>query len=185
MFNYKFIELPKLDVIQRRVWNDWLHMDIDDDRFWPQDKADWEHYTELVEAVETIMEWGKVHYVALVTVNPGSRLPIHTDGGGNDRRHPYAVNIPIHNCDKTYTPFYECIDAKYDPKFTNTFNASDSYFNYPEHAVKEIDRMYLTQPAYFRHQTIHSVINPTSEIRVALSVRFNHPIKQISEQHHV
>lgn len=178
IFNYKFLELPKLNVIQRRVWNDWLHMDIDDDRFWPQDKKDWEHYTELVEAVETVMDWGKVWYVALVTVNPGSRLPIHTDGGENDKRNPYALNIPIHNCDKTYTPFYRLLDPDYKPKPTTTFSKNDLYLDYPEDQVEEVDRMYLTQPAYFRHQMIHSVINPTNQLRVALSVRFTEDISK-------
>ena len=179
IFNYKFIELPKLDVIQRRVWNDWFHMDIDDDRFWPQDKKDWEHYTELVEAVETVMPWHTVYYVALVTVNPGSRLPIHTDAGENNARHPYGLNIPIHNCKDTYTPFYRVLDPDYTAKVTNTFSKADSYYDYPEDQVEEVDRMYLTQPAFFCHQTIHSVINPTEQLRVALALRFTEPIAGI------
>lgn len=85
-----------------------------------------------------------------------------------------AINIPLANCENSYTLFFEII-------IPDNRHPDDIYVYYPEYyqcggidlnIVKEIDRYTLDRPAILRVNIPHGVYNPTKQIREVATFRF-------------
>jgi hypothetical protein len=172
--NYKFIDFPKLDEIQKIIL-----------QFIPEDVKKYTVFRSLpenkfalckplVEAVETIKPWSDVYYIAMITVAPHDKLPTHTDWDMKDK--PYSLNIPIYNCDKTPSIFYKLKIPDDQPKVIFQ-DHGDPFYYYSADQTEEIERFNLTQTAFFNTQVPHSALNTTSEARIMISVRFKSPIE--------
>lgn len=104
---------------------------------------------------------------------------VHIDGK-DDERHETdfdptnAINIPLVNCENSYTIFFE-IDLP------EGRHPEDIYVYYPEHyqcggmdltIIREIDRFTLNKPAALRVNIPHGVYNPTNQMRQVATFRF-------------
>lgn len=85
-----------------------------------------------------------------------------------------AINIPLINCENSYTLFFE-IDLP------NGRHPDDIHVYYPEYyqcggmdltLIKEVDRFTLNKPAILRVNVPHGVFNPTNQIREVATFRF-------------
>jgi hypothetical protein len=132
----------------------------------------------LVDAVNQICSWQDILYILFISTPPGVEF-IHRDSDEHD--YFWVLNIPILNCKDAYTSFYEPLPGEQGivpaPKKCAESNVGpgrgDGYTQWQPNQVKEIDRMYLTQPMLFNMATIHGIHNPTNHPRVSISIRMN------------
>jgi len=172
-FTYKFIDLPNIEKIGEIVWR---HIPPEEKNQLSYRSSSVELFSKckpLVEAVEVIKPWSDVREIGLVIVKPNSKLYIHTDLGELTIKHKYALNFPIYNTENVYTVFYKAKD-NVEGKITYQEHG-DPFVYYEEQDVYEIDRMNLTRAAFVNTQILHTVINPTTEPRAAITLRFNTP----------
>ena len=174
-FLYKFINLPNVDKIGEIIWRNlpdeikFTSVSI----YKTVDMALFYKCKPLVEAVETIRPWNELDQIAIVVVKPHGRIPIHTDLGEYTIPTKYALNFPIFNTDNCYTAFYKLNkDVEGPIKYQDH---GDPYVSYRDEDVEEIDRMFLTNTAFFNTQVLHSVVNLTDQPRCAITLRFKTP----------
>lgn len=129
------------------------------------DPTAYEKCKPLVDAVNQVCSWQDINYILFITAHPGIDV-IHQDSA----KHEYfwALNIPILNCKDTYTSIYEPLP---DEQGTTVSKDAGGYILWQKNQVKEIDRMYLTQPMMFNIGSIHCVHNSTDHLRVSISIR--------------
>jgi hypothetical protein len=191
--NYNFIDLGDDNLSHRLA--DFLETEVDWKQYTPeQDKdsiyaiSNWlpkeavEPCQELIDAVNRVCSWDDVDHVMVFRVSPGVEI-IHRDEDCvylPDRTVPvkWALNIPITNCENTYTAIYEALpDQQYtlEPDLPGlVWESSDGNTHvYRSDQVKEIDRYYFRRPVVLNTKTIHCVHNPTDQVSVRLSLRMN------------
>lgn len=81
-----------------------------------------------------------------------------------------AINIPLINCAETYTSFYRYLSGPI--KKMHFERDKITYVYYGDANLEEIDRYHLTGPIILNTSVPHSVVNDTSNLRFALSFRF-------------
>ena len=104
----------------------------------------------------------------LIQVEANAVGRIHTDWRPTDYGNQLALNIPLTNCEKSTTSLWS---SDYDPPTQYTTNGQPYNFFNPDRCIK-LSEFRLTAPVIFRTDVPHSVDNPTSEIRKAISIRF-------------
>ena len=99
------------------------------------------------------------------------RLSIHSDS--LDPRRVYALNIPVSNCENSYTIWYKAnegvkptIDKYGEPK------KMVYSFQYKSEDVEEIDRIESSNPAFVNVKVPHSGISFNDSVRYLISLRF-------------
>lgn len=129
-------------------------------------------FKPLINAVNKICDWSDVNSILFFNFNPGYEL-IHRDGDREVNGYEsWALNIPVLNCADTYTVFYEELPGATPDEGFLPGEATVGYTSWQPHQVKEIERMYFTQPVLFNVSSIHGVYNPTNSPRLSLSLRF-------------
>jgi hypothetical protein len=185
---FKPVELPNLDLIKQQISK--LIFESTDQEF--QQKK---HHTfldmppdfyksivPLVQAVETVRPWSDVNYIAIVRTTPGI-MDIHVDSdvGVIDQQGQYiasppeqkwALNIPIANCEETYTCWYKLKPGRQAKRVLHPIN---KYLHnmYDLEDLDEVGRYYLHSAGFFNALEIHRPVNNTNQDRVVLSIRFN------------
>jgi hypothetical protein len=144
---------------------------------WVEPLASYEDCKPLVDAVNRICSWQDIFYILYISTDPGVEF-IHRDS--DEHEYFWALNIPILNCNDAYTSFYEPLPGEQgivpgveQHAQSNVGADAGGYTLWQSHQVKEIDRMYLTQPMLFNMATIHGIHNPTNQPRVSISIRMN------------
>lgn len=88
----------------------------------------------------------------------------------------YVLNIPLINCEKSTTFFYEIID-KSQPELLWGGWGEQAKKNkltiIPQDNLKTVDQVTLTCPAFLRISKPHGVHNPTNNPRIVASIRIN------------
>lgn len=142
---------------------------------WVEPLTSYEDCKPLIDAVNRICSWQDISYILYISTNPGVEF-IHRDS--ENHAYFWALNIPILNCKDAYTSFYEplpgeqgIVPADEQHAESNVGDGAGGYTLWQPNQVKEIDRMYLTQPMLFNMATIHCVHNPTNQPRVSISIR--------------
>lgn len=171
---YKFIDLPYLEDISRII----LEYVPDDVKKYTVFKSLPEKQfalcKPLVQAVQSIKPWTDIYYIAMIVVAPHDKLPTHIDW--DMKENPYALNIPIYNCDKIPSIFYKLKDQDCEPKVIYQ-DHGDPFYYYDSDQTEEVERFFLTKAAFFNTQVPHSVFNTTDEARIMISVRFKTPLE--------
>jgi len=85
-----------------------------------------------------------------------------------------AFNIPLENCENSFTTFYEIIDESLPHVYYPNFYLCGGVD--PKN-VKEVERFTLVQPAVIRVNVPHAVLNPTDNIRQVVTFRFYNDIE--------
>lgn len=127
----------------------------------------------------SLIEFLKIHglyerwkFSFMSILNPDrNRIDIHRDNGFY-----YVLNIPILNCDNSFTVYYESKKGKkpkitiYDDPFSNI---KQIYQQFDGNDVIEVDRYETNQPAFMNVGYIHTGISYNKNRRMLLSVRFS------------
>lgn len=123
--------------------------------------------TNYLKKINLLDRWKNT---GIVLLNNGS-LPIHSDS--LDPQRIYALNIPVCNCENSYTIWYKVkdgvkpvIDGYGSPK------KMIYSFQYTPEDVEEIDRMESSNPAFVNVKIPHSGISFSESVRCLISLRF-------------
>ena len=129
-----------------------------------------------LESRDLLERWKRT---ACVKMRPHSSLVPHIDNPNIPER-KWAINIPIKNCENSYTVFYSApqkvIDKKRD---RNAHGNLVQKIEFSPDEITEIDRVESDVPYYCNTKIIHSGANPTNDVRILLSLRFEPDIDDI------
>jgi hypothetical protein len=138
-----------------------------------------EHCPSLIDYLQKVnlLDRWKDTGVSILT-NSYRSLKIHSDS--LDPQRIYALNIPVSNCENSYTVWYKAnegvtpiIDKYGEPK------KMVYSFQYKSEDVEEIDRMESSNPAFVNVKVPHSGISFNDSVRCLISLRF---IPNITEE---
>jgi hypothetical protein len=152
----------------------WKYIHIDDDEI----KSIQKEYTQVLPnndyffqslelPIKTFLGL-EVQRFVLIQVEPNATGRIHTDWRPTEYGYQLAIQIPLLNCDKSTTSIWS---SDYTPPTQYTTNGQPYNYYEPTRCIK-VTEFRLTQPVLWRTDLPHSVDNPTSSIRRAISVRF-------------
>lgn len=110
-----------------------------------------------------------IYQAVLIQVAANSSVKIHRDFRLGDCFPHLAIQIPLTNCEGSITSFWESSAPR--PKRLSTPNGH-SYEHYEESTCTKLSEFKLTSPVLFDTHILHSVDNPTNEVRQAISLRF-------------
>lgn len=125
-------------------------------------------YTSFIESLGILDRWS---YCAFVTTNLNKNFPIHVDSLIWQER-CYGLNLPLINCDDSYTVFYEA-EIEEMP-FINYGDAKFSARVIKRGAkATEIGRLEANNPAWVNTSIPHAPVSNHSRPRAIISARFN------------
>jgi len=100
-----------------------------------------------------------------------SIMPVHTDSDKPLRI--YALNIPIFNCQDSYTVWYNPIDpTKFEKKEYVSNDVKVISNHYSKDNIVELDRVCSDSVVFVNIKTPHHGINHSSNLRALISLRF-------------
>lgn len=110
---------------------------------------------------------------SMCTIPPGQNYPLHIDSLNNTGRF-VALNIPIINCENTYTTWYdaEVKELIWDKLHGHIDSTYDEACHCDWDTSKEIKRVESKDPMLINVSIPHSVFNPTDKFRFLVSTRF-------------
>jgi hypothetical protein len=114
-------------------------------------------------------------YLALITGNRGSTLPIHVDGTDWIHR-SYGLNIPVLNCEDSFTVFY---NAEFDAPFFDSTDPRASALSCKQDTAIEIDRVESSNPAWVNILIPHRPVINHLMPRILASFRFSPELHDI------
>jgi len=170
---YKFLDVDQQQLISNKLYEyvtrneylstKWGWLPVYHDRvmaFIP------ELQTELSKIIDS-----KINMITILRYKPHEDGPVHLDVGP----HVHRVLWPVHNCQGSYTKFYNVNGNKIQ---TSNGKQRDRYLA-PEDRfpLKEIDGFELTQPVLFNTKVCHrAVINKElTEPRITCTIGFENP----------
>lgn len=131
-------------------------------------------YTKFIESLGILDRW---HYSALITITADYNFPVHIDGVDWKTR-CYGLNIPLINCEDTFTVFY---DAEIDDNivFEKSNPINSSRVTKKDTIATEIDRMPASQPAWVNNRIPHKPLSLHNKPRAIISARFRPELHDI------
>lgn len=167
VFTYRFVDVPGYQDLTKLIYKKLPQTLYTKHGFWTVPKAFFNSIPNCKQTVEKFGSWNDISQIALVSSLPTDEFPIHTDLGHTQA---FALNFPLYNCDEVYTAFYKSTKQLQDLPVEVTPDAILDI--YPTESMVEIDRYYLTQPVIINTSIPHNVINRTSDIRLAITIRW-------------
>lgn len=120
--------------------------------------------------------WARTGFVKLP---PHGNLFPHIDNPYIPNR-KWTINIPIKNCEESYTVFYTATQKVMDKKRNNNIHGNlVQKIDFSPDEITEIDRVKTDSPYYCNVSVIHGARNITDEERLLLSLRFEPDIEDI------
>ena len=169
---FKPIDIPNLSTIQsefQSILSELISMEVQY-KYFHIDRARIESkvpsYVEFLKSIGLLDRW---IYSALVVTTNDAEFPIHVDATDWTSR-CFALNLPIQNCDDSYTVWY---DAKINPNpipGDETSNRSLARICYD---ATEICRMPATTPAWVNISVPHRPVTEHNKLRAVISARFD------------
>ena len=107
--------------------------------------------------------------IGLIVVN-SPKLVIHSDWPATG----YALNIPVLNCENTYTAWYDAKPTNYKAKdySTNSWSTVGDSPLYNNDEATEIDRIESNKPHWINVHVPHSPICNHTKLRINGTIRF-------------
>jgi hypothetical protein len=169
MLLYKYLDLPYLEDIKQIIPKYLPELYKKESKFTPESPEPFSKCWQLVKAIETVTPWENVESIVIISCSKDIPFDIHTDNYTNS----YALNIPLLNCENSYTLFYKVKEGEspISKAVEQTHNLPYSF--YKDNQVEVIDKMYLHKPAYFNTNVPHKPVTETDGVRLILSVRFH------------
>jgi hypothetical protein len=105
---------------------------------------------------------------ALYVMGPNFVGPIHIDWGKTE----YSMNIPICNCDNTFTSFYKADREPLEiPARTINRVKYNPHYSFEGIGLELVDQLESNVPYIMHIKTPHNVVNNNSKFRVNLLIR--------------
>lgn len=119
--------------------------------------------------------------VAFLVVPPNQKTDIHTDSGTQS----IALNLPVLNCEKSYTVWYNTTDKLLpgnelayvkgdsllgEEQFNNYLDYDSDYFKF--NTAEEIDRVECNRPLWINFKIPHRPEVAHTNVRILASIRF-------------
>lgn len=172
---YKPINVPNLKVIQEEIilflYKVRPNFDFSNPDFIHIARKEIEPYTPMyAKFIDSLGILDKWDYSAFITLNNNLKFPIHVDSLNWDLR-CYGLNLPIINCENTYTVFYDAeiesepFKERNDPIRSSRVIKKNSEF-------KEIGRWDSNKPAWINISVPHAPVSLHSKPRALISARF-------------
>lgn len=126
-------------------------------------------YLKLLGLNESIVRIGLI-----VTNSPDLTFAVHTDWPATG----YALNIPVLNCENTYTAWYEAqkTDVKGNIYSTDSWKGVAESYMYDNTTAIEIDRTDANIPHWINIHVPHSPICNYNKLRINGTIRFNEAV---------
>lgn len=167
----KPIDIPELSLIQdefRNIILDRISTTANSNFYYitrqDLEKENISNYLKMLERLGLLDKW---KYSAVIT-DYGHPFPIHVDAEDWTTR-CYALNIPILNCEDSYTVWY---DAEIDPDpFTSDQRSSARLCI--ENTAKELYSHPVANPAWVNISIPHRPVTHHKKFRAVLSARFS------------
>jgi hypothetical protein len=134
------------------------------------------HCPALGDYLDSIDLYQRWCYTGIAKLDACGVLPLHSDG-----KCRWALNLPILNCQQSYTIWYDA-KPKEDitkPVVIDGVATTASYVKYKEETAVEIDRVCSDQALWVNVHTPHSAINYSDKPRIILSLRFSPELDDI------
>jgi len=134
-------------------------------------------YTEYIKSLGLLDKW-----IAspIITTNYHYKFPIHIDNP-NWHEMCYGLNIPVINCEDTYTVWYDA-EINYDKPFqseNDTQTKSVARLIKPGSSSTEIARWHMKDPAWINISIPHAPMSNHNKPRALFSARFSPEIHDI------
>jgi len=131
-------------------------------------------FDDFIKAVPEIMDAFTEHGLTPKTVAAYFML---TNTDGNAHRDSYTdparINIPILNCENSWTNFYVLKDSSIKPKLMLN-KKGQPYQSYDPNNIIRVDRVQITEPTIIRPLEIHSIeMDETKVPRITLTISTN------------
>jgi hypothetical protein len=165
---YKYIDIPYLEDIQRIIPKYLPELYKTESKFTPESPEPFSKCWQLVKAIETLTPWSNVQGIVIISCSITPPFDIHTDNYDTT----YALNIPLLNCEDSYTLFYKVKDGQVPVSKAVEQTHNLPYTFYRPDQVEVIDKMYLHKAALFNVNVPHKPVTETDSVRLILSVRF-------------
>lgn len=131
-------------------------------------------YTKFLESFGLLNRW---YYSAFVTTNGDHKFSIHVDSLEWKTR-SYGLNLPLINCDGTYTVFYDAeIETKPEYDANNPVNSARLIKK--DTTGTEIFRFPASQPAWVNTTIPHAPVSTHTKPRAIISARFNPEVHEL------
>ena len=124
-------------------------------------------YTKFIDSFGILDRW---HYSAFITITADYNFPIHVDSL-NWQSRCYGLNIPLINCEDTYTVFYD-VEIESEDVFGKSDPMNSSRIIKKDTIATEIDRMPASQPAWVNTSIPHTPVSLHNRPRAIISARF-------------
>lgn len=119
-------------------------------------------------------------------LSPGRKYPIHND------EHKYSLNIPVQNCEKSYTIFYdknsliEVNSRPADGYYSNNHSLNYDNFltmkNYSFDGAVELGRCEYTVPYWINVEVPHLPYSENEKHRILAVLRFKNQIEKMLDE---
>lgn len=131
------------------------------------------NYIELIKTIGIYDRW---LLSAVITTNRGIITPIHVDNK-NWFKNCYGLNIPIVNCEGTYTVWY---DTEIGNSLYEEGDWRDTACSQKENTpATEIGRWEMSQPAWINVSIPHQAVSTHMKPRAIISARFDPEIHEL------
>jgi len=139
-------------------------------------------YVKFIESLGLLDKW-----VAspIITTNYNISFPIHVDNI-DWVENSYGLNLPIINCENTYTVWYDAELQEFrddltdiDPNATADDPRHKARLVKPNTPVKEIARWHMKDPAWINVSIPHAPVSEHKKPRAVISARFEPELHDI------
>ena len=176
MKTYKPATVDDLQLIVREIL-ECLDAESEGSNFFIQDTDRFRaHCPALCDYLRSIDLYTRWSFTGIAKLDARGVLPLHSDG-----RCRWALNLPIQNCEQSYTIWYNA-EVKEDvvkPVVIDGVATAATYVKYQEETAVEIDRVCSNQPLWVNVHTPHSAVNLGDQTRILLSLRFSPELDDI------
>ena len=176
MTNYKFVDMPNLDLITQKIYDVIAQHGLPDcpSVYYLDPEGTEDRFKQIPELSNAMKQIGLYDYwtttAAIVCYTDG--LPIHDDSEPN-----YALVLPIKNNKDAFTVFYDVVGDPIE-KFVESKHAQLRYFMYTPEQSREIERVEITRPTIINVRVPHNVIVYSKETpRITLAMRLHDDFK--------
>lgn len=132
-------------------------------------------YTNYIKSLGLLDKWiGS----PIITTNYHYKFPIHIDNYDWVEM-SYGLNIPIINCEDTYTVWYDAEIQDERPDLAKTDPKNVSRLIKPNTPTRELARWHMKDPAWINVSIPHAPVSNHNKPRALLSARFSPEIHDI------
>jgi hypothetical protein len=171
--NLKEIQAEILPIILKKIPN-FISEPPNFYRLLPEDIVPYApSYVELIKTVGIYDRW---LLSAVITTNRGIITPIHVDNK-NWQKNCYGLNIPIVNCEGTYTVWY---DAEIGDSLYEAGDWRDTACTQKENTpAREIGRWEMSKSAWINVSIPHQAVSTHMKPRAIISARFDPELHEV------